>query len=89
MARQVKVITAAEAAALIKNGDTVTTSGFVASAIPEALDRAVEERFLATGEPRDITYVYCGSQGNKDGPASHVYRPTCLSATGNDASTHI
>ena len=67
MARQVKVITAAEAAALIKNGDTVTTSGFVASAIPEALDRAVEERFLATGEPRDITYVYCGSQGNKDG----------------------
>ena len=26
MARQVKVITAAEAAALIKNGDTVTTS---------------------------------------------------------------
>ena len=28
MARQVKVITAAEAAALIKNGDTVTTSGF-------------------------------------------------------------
>ena len=67
MARQVKVITAADAAALIKNGDTVTTSGFVASAIPEALDRAVEERFLATGEPRDITYVYCGSQGNKDG----------------------
>ena len=44
MARQVKVITAAEAAALIKNGDTVTTSGFVASAIPEALDRAVEEK---------------------------------------------
>ena len=51
MARQVKVITAAEAAALIKNGDTVTTSGFVASAIPEALDRAVEERFLATPAP--------------------------------------
>ena len=67
MARQVKIITAAEAAALIKNGDTVTTSGFVASAIPEALDRAVEERFLATGEPRDLFYVYCGSQGNKDG----------------------
>lgn len=43
MARQVKIITAAEAAALIKNGDTVTTSGFVASCIPEALDRAVEE----------------------------------------------
>ena len=51
MARQVKVITAAEAAALIKNGDTVTTSGFVASAIPEALDRAVEERFWQQANP--------------------------------------
>ena len=34
MARQLKVINAAEAAAFIKSGDTVTASGFVASAIP-------------------------------------------------------
>ena len=47
MARQVKVITAAEAAALIKNGDTVTTSGFVASAIPEALDPEILLMFTA------------------------------------------
>lgn len=65
--RKVPIITADEAAKLIKNGDTVTTSGFVASAIPEALDKAVEKRFLETGEPKNITYVYCGSQGNKDG----------------------
>ena len=65
--RKVPIITANEAARLIKDGDTVTTSGFVANAIPEALDRAVEERFLETGAPRGITYVYCGSQGNRDG----------------------
>ena len=65
--RQVKIITADEAAKLVKNGDTITTSGFVASAIPEALNKAVEKRFLETGEPKNLTYVYCGSQGNKDG----------------------
>ena len=56
MARQVKVITAAEAAALIKNGDTVTTSGFVASAIPEALDRAVRK---IPGNRRTQRYYLC------------------------------
>lgn len=56
--RQVKIITADEAAKLIKNGDTFTTSGFVASCIPEALNKAVEKRFLETGEPNNITYVY-------------------------------
>lgn len=71
--RQVKIITADEAAKLIKNGDTFTTSGFVTSAIPEALNKAVEKRFLETGEPKDITYVYAGSQGNKDGRGAERY----------------
>ena len=43
MARQVKIITAEEAAMLIKDGDTVTTSGFVASAIPEALTELLKK----------------------------------------------
>ena len=71
--RQVKIITAEEAAKLVKNGDTITTSGFVASAIPEALNKAVEKRFLETGEPNNLTYVYCGSQGNKDGRGAEHY----------------
>ncbi len=70
---QVKIITADEAAKLIKNGDTITTSGFVASAIPEALNKAVEKRFLETGEPKNLTYVYCGSQGNRDGRGAEHY----------------
>lgn len=71
--RQVKVITADEAAALIKDDVTFTTSGFVASAIPEALNKAVEKRFLETGHPKNLTYVYCGSQGNRDGRGAEHY----------------
>lgn len=62
-----KVITAAQAALYIKDGDTVATSGFVGSGCPEALTRAVETRFLETGRPRDITCFYCAAQGNRDG----------------------
>ena len=76
--RKVKIITADEAAKLVKNGDTITTSGFVASAIPEALNKAVEKRFLETGEPNNLTYVYCGSQGNKDGRGAEQDRKSVV-----------
>ena len=49
------VITAAEAALMVRDGMTISTSGFVASAMPEALTKALEERFLKTGSPRDLT----------------------------------
>ncbi len=62
-----KVITAAEAAALVKDGDTIATSGFVGSGCPEALTRALEKRFLETGSPKDLTYFYAAAQGNQDG----------------------
>ena len=62
-----KVITAAEAALLIKDGDTVATSGFVGSGCPEALTRAVEARFLDSGVPRNLTCFYAAAQGNRDG----------------------
>ena len=52
---KVKVLTARQAADLIKDGDTVTLSGFVANGIAEALNAAAEERFLETGQPKDLT----------------------------------
>lgn len=61
------VITAAEAAAMVKDGMTISTSGFVASAMPEALTRALEERFLAAGTPKGLTLFYAAAQGNRDG----------------------
>ncbi|MFQ7261043.1 MAG: malonate decarboxylase subunit alpha, partial [Christensenellales bacterium] len=68
--KKVKVLSPAEAAMLIKDGDTVATGGFVGSGAPETLTSAVEKRFLETGEPKNITYMYAAGQGNRDGRGS-------------------
>ena len=65
--KQVKVITAREAALLVKDNDVVASNGFVGSVQPEALTSALEARFLETGAPRDLTLIYAASQGNSDG----------------------
>ena len=65
------VITAVEAAAMVKDGMTISTSGFVASAMPEALTRALEERFLAAGTPKGLTLFYAAAQGNRDGKRAY------------------
>ena len=70
---KVKVLTAREAADLIKDGDTVTLSGFVANGIAEALNAAAEERFLETGHPKDLTLFYVARTGNKDGSHADHY----------------
>lgn len=69
----VKVITAREAADLLKDGDTLTLSGFVANGIAEALNTAAEQRFLETGHPQDLTLFYVAGTGNKDGSHADHY----------------
>jgi propionate CoA-transferase len=59
-----KVLEGAEAAALVRSGDTVTTSGFVGIGVPETLLAAVEARFLETGEPRELTLLFAAGQGD-------------------------
>ena len=61
------IITAAEAAASITDNQTIAGSGFVSSGIPESLLTALEKRFLETGSPKNLTYFYAGSQGNRNG----------------------
>jgi propionate CoA-transferase len=59
-----KIVSAAEAVALIRDGDTVATSGFLGNGFAEDVAIALEERFKASGAPRNLTLVYAGGQGN-------------------------
>jgi propionate CoA-transferase len=59
-----KTITAAEAAALVRSGDTIATSGFVGIGTPDELLAALAERFAADGDPRGLTLVFAAGQGD-------------------------
>jgi len=65
--KKVRVMTAVEAAELVRDGQTVVTGGFVGSSCPEALTKALEQRFLETGKPEGLTLFYAAAQGNRDG----------------------
>lgn len=54
------------ALAVVKDGDVVVTSGFVSCSNPEGLEWALEDRFLKTGTPRNLTLFYVAGQGDGD-----------------------
>ena len=59
-----KIVSTAEAVAIIRDGDTVAFSGFVGSGTPEELIAGLADRFTETGSPRDLTLVFSTGQGN-------------------------
>jgi propionate CoA-transferase len=67
-----KIVTAAEAVRLIRDGDTVATGGFVGIGFAEEIALALEELYLASegdapythGKPRNLTLVYAAGQGD-------------------------
>ncbi len=68
-----KTVSAEAAAALIHDGDTVTTSGFVGIGVPETLLKAVATRFAETAKPRDLTLFFAAGQGDgKDRGLNHL-----------------
>jgi len=82
-----KVVKAREAARLVRDGDTVGTSGFVGIGFAENLAVAIEERFLASardsaqgiGKPAGLTLVYAAGQGDgRDRGLNHFGHPGLL-----------
>src|SRR5882724_10598777 len=72
-----KLISAPEAAALVRAGSTVVVSGSGGGhAVPEAVLAALEQRFLAGGQPRDLCLVHVVGIGDR------------VSSTGADRFAH-
>lgn len=62
---KVKILSAEDAVKCIKSGDTIVSDGFGwGLAFPEELAIAVEDRFLAEGEPRDLTLYFGAGTGD-------------------------
>jgi len=67
-----KLVSAEEAASLIRDGDTVATGGFVGIGFPEEIAIEIEKLYLAKDEhplptgkkPANLTLVYAGGQGD-------------------------
>lgn len=59
-----KIVTLAEAAALVRSGDTLCTSGFVGIGTPDDLLAGIERRFLEAGEPKGLTLLFAAGQGD-------------------------
>lgn len=68
-----KLMTIEEAVQLIKDRDTVATTGFCCAGLAEEVLVAIEKRFIDTGKPEDITSIFAAGQGNwKDGGIQHL-----------------
>lgn len=61
-----KVMTAREAVDLVKNGMTFGFSGFATFGLPEDLLTTLEEKFLETGEPNNLSLFYAGAPGGRE-----------------------
>ena len=68
-----KVISLEQAVGLIKDGDSVAWSTIGMSYFAEAVASHLEQRFLKTGQPKDLTLIHdCGCGDGRDAGMSHL-----------------
>jgi len=63
----VEIITADQAAKLIKDESTVASSGMGVAQWAEEIFKAIENRYIETGHPKNITVTHGGMQGDWNG----------------------
>ena len=57
-----KICSAQEAVSVVKSGDAVASVGVIGWITPDALLKALAERFKTSAEPRDVTFYFpCGT----------------------------
>src|SRR6476620_2304250 len=59
-----KIVSADEAIAIVRDGDTMCVSGFVGIGTPDELILALERRFLKDRHPTDLTLVFAAAPGD-------------------------
>lgn len=68
-----KVVSASEAIAILRDGDTLCCSGFGSNGVPVELILALEKRFIETGSPHNLTLLFGGGPGDgASGGVNHL-----------------
>lgn len=60
----VKILTAREAADLVPNNINFAMNGFMGASVAEEIAMEIENRFLETGMPNNLTLLFCAAQGD-------------------------
>ncbi len=61
-----KILSAEEAIKVISDRDAIATGGFVGTGFAEEIAVKLEEYFLKTGKPKELTLIYAAGQGDGD-----------------------
>ena len=74
MMHMVKTMTATEAVhTYMKDGHTLAFAGFVGAVHAEEISKAIQESYLSSGHPKDLTLLYAAGQGDgKERQLNHL-----------------